>query len=104
MIALLPHDQGTILPVRAHAGARKSAIAGVHADSLRVAVSAPPEKGKANAAIQALLAETLGCKTSQIALLSGETSRQKRFLVVGIDPEEIRKRLSPWLAPEQRTR
>ncbi len=97
MIALLPHAQGTILPIRAQPGARKSAIVGVHADSLRVAVSAPPEKGKANAAIQAVLAGTLGCKTSQVALLSGETSRQKRFLIVGIGPEELRKRLAPWL-------
>jgi uncharacterized protein (TIGR00251 family) len=104
MITLVPHAQGTILPVRAQPGARKSAIAGVHADSLRVAVSAPPEKGKANAAIQAILAETLRCKTSQIALLSGETSRQKRFLIVGIDPEEIRKRLAPWLDTEQARR
>jgi len=100
MIALAAHAQGTILPVRAQPGARKNAIVGVHAESLRVAVSAPPEKGKANAAIQALLAAALGCKMSQVALLSGETSRQKRFLIEGIGPDELRKRLASLLEPE----
>ena len=39
-------------------------------------MTAPPEKGKANVAIQSVLAEALGCKANQITLLSGETSRR----------------------------
>jgi len=46
---------------------------------LRVAVSAAPEKDKANAAIRDVLADALGCKPSQVALLSGKTSREKLF-------------------------
>jgi uncharacterized protein len=99
MIALAAHAQGTVLPVRAQPGARKTAILGVHAGALRVAVSAPPERGKANAAIVTLLAEALGCKPAQVSLLSGAATRQKRFLIQGIEPDALRQRLAPLLAP-----
>lgn len=94
MIELTAHAQGTIVPVQARPGARKNAILGERTGALRVAVSAAPEKGKANAAIQAVLAKALGCKASQIGLLSGATSRDKRFLVVGLTPEELQQRLA----------
>lgn len=97
---LMAHAQGTILPVRAQPGARKNAIVGTHAGALRVSVSAPPEKGKANAAIQALLADAIGCKAAQVALLSGETARQKRFLIEGLTPDELRQRLARSLPPD----
>jgi hypothetical protein len=100
MIALTAHAQGTILPIRARPGAKKDAILGTHAGALRVAVSAPPEKGKANVAIQAVLADAFGCKASQIGLLSGETSRVKRFLIMGFTPADLRKRLVAMLPSE----
>jgi uncharacterized protein (TIGR00251 family) len=89
VIELSRHAEGTILPVHAQPGARRNAVVGERAGALRVAVTAAPEKGKANAAIQALLAESLGCRPSQVQLLSGETSRQKRFLVVGLTPDQL---------------
>jgi uncharacterized protein len=100
MIELTAHSQGTIVLIRAQPGARKNAIVGSHAGALRVSVSAPPEKGKANAAIQALLADAFGCKASQVGLLSGETSRQKRFLIMGLAPDELRNRLVLLLPPD----
>jgi uncharacterized protein (TIGR00251 family) len=102
LIALNAHRDGTILPVRAQPGARRDAIVGVHADSLRVAVTAPADKGRANAAIRALLARTLGCSPSQIGLLSGETSRQKRFLIAGLPPDELAKRIASVLERDRR--
>jgi len=98
VIAIVAQDDGSILPVVAQPGARRNAVLGVRAGALRVAVTAPPDKGKANAAIQDLLAQALGCKTAQVALVSGATSRQKRFRISGIDPEGLRIRL-PGLAP-----
>ncbi|WP_165227986.1 DUF167 domain-containing protein [Aquisphaera insulae] len=97
MIGLTPHANGTIVPVHAQPGAKRNAVIGERAGSLRVAVTAAPEKGKANAAIGEVLAEALGCRSSQVGLLSGETSRQKRFLIAGIDPDEVRRRLAPLL-------
>ena len=99
MITLTAHARGTILPVRAQPGARRDGIVGVHDGALRVAVSAPPEKGKANEAIRAVLADALGCKPSRVGLLSGEASRQKRFLIEGMSTEELRERLSSLLPP-----
>ena len=60
MIAAAPHARGVVLPVLAHPGAKRDGILGERAGALRVAVTAPPEKGKANAAIQAVLAERTG--------------------------------------------
>ena len=94
MIAVLSHKAGAVLPVLAHPGAKRNAILGERAGALRVAVTAAPERGKANDAIQALLAEFLELKPRQITLISGATSRQKRFLVEGIDAQELSKRLA----------
>ncbi len=95
MIAIVRHAEGSILPVVAQPGAKRNAVLGERAEALRVAVTAPPDKGKANEAIQSVLAENLGCKAAQIAMISGATSRQKRFLIRGIGPEELNKRRSP---------
>jgi uncharacterized protein (TIGR00251 family) len=97
MIELSAHEKGTIVPVRAQPGAKKDAVLGERAGALRVAVSAPPERGKANAAIQEVLAGAIGVRASQIGLISGETSRAKRFLVVGVAPDEMRRRLAAIL-------
>lgn len=93
MIELAEHAQGTIIAVIAQPGARRNAILGLRAGALRVAVTAAPEKGKANAAIAAVLAESLDCRGSQVALISGESSRQKRFLIAGVAAGELRQRI-----------
>jgi uncharacterized protein len=99
MIDISAHAQGSLLRVRAQPGARKNALIGEHAGSVRVAVTAAPERGKANEAIVRLLADALGCKASQVALVSGGTSREKRFLIAGIHPDELRARLAAIVPP-----
>jgi uncharacterized protein len=94
VIATDARDGGIVVPVLAHAGAKRDAILGEHAGSLRVAVTAPPEKGKANSAIQAVLAVAIACNRSQITLLSGGTARRKKFLIEGIQPDELNRRLA----------
>jgi uncharacterized protein len=94
VIAVSSHKHGAIVPVLAQPGAKRNAILGEHAGALRIAVTAAPDRGKANEAIQALLAESLELKPRQLSLISGATSRQKRFLVEGIDSQELLNRLS----------
>ena len=89
MIELTIHPRGVILPVRAHAGARKNGILGEHNGMLRVSVTAAPEKGKANKAIIAVLSEALKTPKSSIELVSGESSSQKRFLIAGGDVDKL---------------
>jgi uncharacterized protein (TIGR00251 family) len=81
------------LPVIAQPGARRNAILGERTGALRVAVTAPPDRGKANQAIQELLAEALACRAHQIKLVFGASSRQKRFLIGGVTSEELSNRL-----------
>ncbi|HZW29855.1 MAG TPA: DUF167 family protein [Isosphaeraceae bacterium] len=99
MIALVRHAGGVVLPVLAHPGSKRNAVLGERAGALRVAVTAPPEKGKANAAIQAVLAAALRLKPAQLTLLSGAAARPKRFLIAGIGPEELGRRLATLLPP-----
>ena len=94
MIELLPHAEGTILPVKAHAGARRNELRSEQGGQLRVWVTQAPEKGKANRAIVQLLCQELGLRRSQFELLTGETSQQKRFLVRGLSPLELSQRIA----------
>ena len=94
MIALSQHPEGVILPVRAQPGARKTGVLGEHGGALKIAVTAPPEDGRANAALIQTLREALDLKRSQVELLSGLTSRDKRFLIRGLTVEEVRERLA----------
>jgi uncharacterized protein YggU (UPF0235/DUF167 family) len=98
VISVSAHPGGSVLPVLAHAGAKRNAVLGERAGALRVAVTAAPERGKANEAIQTLLAEALNVKPCRITLLSGATSRQKRFLIDGITAPELEARLKALLA------
>lgn len=51
------------------------------ADPIRVYVTAPPEDGKANKAVQKLLAKALGVPKSRLELIRGQTSRDKVFRI-----------------------
>jgi uncharacterized protein (TIGR00251 family) len=97
VIALEPHPEGTILPVRARPGARRNAIDSPQDGMLKVSVTQAPEKGKANKALIELLAKGLSLRKSQIDLISGETSAHKRFLVRGIKPDELLRRIKAVL-------
>lgn len=88
---------GILLPVQAQPKARKNALVGWHAERLKVSITQAPEKGKANQALQKLLAKSLGLKRSQIQLVSGETSPLKMFCIQNITPEELLSRINAVL-------
>ena len=93
MIALTPHRDGTVLGVKAQPGAKRNQVVGERAGALRVAVTAAPEKGKANEAIAKVLAEALGCKAAEVILIFGQSSRDKKFLIAGMSESELSERL-----------
>lgn len=97
MIALSDHAEGVVLPVRAQPGARKTGVLGEQAGALKVAVTAPPEDGRANKALLEALREVLGLKRSQIELLSGAASREKKFLLRGVSRLAVEQRLRELL-------
>ncbi len=94
MIAILPHKSGAILPVLAYPRSKRAAILGERAGALRVAVTSPPESGRANDAIESVLAQALGCKKSQITLISGAASRRKRFLIGEMTATDLKHRIA----------
>lgn len=57
-------------------------------------VGAPPERGKANEAVLALLADVLAVPRSSVMLVSGGGSRDKIVELAGIEPDEINRRLA----------
>lgn len=93
MIAVTDHADGCILSVRAQPGARRNGIVGEHAGALKLAVTAPPDQGKANQALIEVLCDVLGLKKSQVELIAGLASREKKFLLHGVKADEVRKKL-----------
>ncbi len=99
MIDVKPHSQGAILPVRAKPGAKSDGVVDERHGALLVSVTTAPEQGKANDAIIRVLAHDLGCKRSQIELLSGATSRNKAFLFYDLSVDELLSRIDSALTP-----
>jgi uncharacterized protein (TIGR00251 family) len=97
MIALTDHAEGCVLPVRAQPGARRAGIQGEQNGALKVAVTAPPQDGQANLAMAKTLRQALGLKRSEVELLGGATSRDKRFLIRGVTRAELAQRLAELL-------
>src|SRR5262249_31405324 len=98
VIAITPHADGALLAVRAQPGARKNAVLGEHGDALKLAVTAPPEDGRANAALVELLRDWLGLKRSQVELAGGAPIRNKTFRIRGATAEELRALIAARLA------
>ncbi len=101
MIALEPHAQGVVLPVRAQPGSRRNEIRGVQDGMLKVCVTQVAEKGKANKAVVALLCKELSLRKSQIELIVGETSQQKRFLIRGAEADALAARIESLLTNDR---
>jgi uncharacterized protein (TIGR00251 family) len=85
------------LAVRLTPNGGRDAIDGIEPDGeggmlLKARVTAVPEKGKANKALIALVAKSLGIAKSSVSLASGDTSRKKILRIDG-DPEDVMKKL-----------
>ena len=91
-----PTCQGYLLKLHVVPGARKTAVAGLHGDRLKVKVAAPPEKGRANEELLEFLARSLNVPRKVVHLASGATSRAKVVAVHDLSPD-LRSRLASLL-------
>ena len=91
-------DGAAVVRVHVQPGAGRSAIVGRHGTALKLRVAAPPIGGKANAAAVELLAGAFGVKEKDVELVTGDTSRSKRFRVRGIEIEDVDATLRRVLA------
>ena len=77
------HWQGTNLILRLHVQPRASRdeLCGLHGDSLKIRITAPPADGKANQHLRKYLAKLFGVPASRVSLLRGASSRSKQFTI-----------------------
>jgi uncharacterized protein (TIGR00251 family) len=96
-----PTDDGVRVSLRVQPRARRNQVDGLAAMpdggvALKVAVTAPPEDGKANAAVIVLLAKAWGLPKSAFAVVAGAADRRKIIHLQG-DPARLMQALDPWL-------
>jgi len=83
----------TVIDVKVVPRAAKDEIVGWLEGALKIRVQAPPEDGRANRALEELLAEALSLKKNAVSVAGGRTSARKRVAIVGLTRDEILRRL-----------
>ncbi len=84
----------TRLDVKVSPKASRNAVTGWMGEVLKISVTAAPERGKANDAVEQLLADALGLPRSAVTVVAGHTSKLKRVQIVGLTAD-ARRLLSP---------
>jgi uncharacterized protein len=80
--------------IRVSPGARRNELLGRHGAGWKARVAVPPERGRANAAVEELLADALDVARTSVRIVAGRASRDKFVEVEGLDEAEIEARLS----------
>ncbi len=89
MIPLRETETGVIFRIRVVPRASRREPAGIQDGALKLRITAPPVDGKANRECVRMLAELLGVKKTQVAIISGHASRTKTVAVEGVKAKEI---------------
>lgn len=85
----MPRISVTVSP-----GAARSKLVGRHGDGWRARVAAPPERGRANEALCALLSGLLEVPRSSVHVVGGQTSRLKLVEIDDLESAEVERRLA----------
>lgn len=86
------------LKVKVVPGSSRDEMAGMLGQELKVRISAPPEGGKANKRLCALLAEKLDLPSRGVVVLSGSASARKTVGITGLSQDELNQRVAAWVA------
>lgn len=96
--------EGCLVDVYVQPRAAKARVTGMHGGRLRLAVTEPPEDGRANEAVCRLLADRLGVAPTRVRLIRGGSARAKTLCVAGLDARHLARLLCPGDAqPTQET-
>ena len=79
------------LKVKVVPGSSRDQIVGWLGDALKIKVAAPPEKGKVNEAVIALVAERLGVARDAVEIVAGHSSAQKELSIAGVDDATLKQ-------------
>ena len=74
-------DGSVTLTIHAQPGAKKTEVAGVHGDALKIRVASPPVEGRANEELRRFLADAFGVPRRNVTLVRGDTGRRKTVRV-----------------------
>ena len=89
-----PASTGPVrLKVSVVPGATRPGIAGWLGTALKVRVTAAPEQGRANLAVEKLIADALNLGRSEVRIISGARSRHKTLEIAGLTQAEVATRL-----------
>ena len=86
-------QDGTIVKAAIHPRASKTQIVGLHGNTVKIKVTAPPVGGAANEACCRFLAKQLGINPSHVTILTGATSRTKKIKIQGLTSRQVRRLL-----------
>jgi len=87
-------DGGVAFTAKVVPGSSRSGICGLLGGMLKIKISAPPEKGRANKCLLELLAKLLGIKKNDVSIISGQTSQIKSVQVLGISAQTLLEKLN----------
>ena len=87
MSAITPCDDGLVLRLYIQPKASRDSLVGLHGDELKVAITAPPVDGQANAHLVKYLAKQFRVAKSQVLIEKGELGRHKQVKI--IHPQQI---------------
>jgi hypothetical protein len=93
-VGIVQTRDGIELTVKVVPGASRTRVAGVWGTALKLAVSAPAEGGRANAAVIELLAGALGVGKRDVSIIRGRTGPLKTVVVAKLTADEARQRLA----------
>ena len=88
--------QGVTIDLHVIPNARKSEIVGIHNDKLKIKISSPPVDGSANKEIVKFFSKKLKISKSNIYIISGEKSRDKRLLINDITMDKVRNSIGGY--------
>ena len=86
-------DQGIVMNVHIQPRASRTEYVGLHGKALKFRISAPPVEGLANEALCGYLAKEFRISKGSVVICSGHQSRQKRILLKGVSPGEVKETL-----------
>jgi len=86
-------DQGIVMNVHIQPRASRTEFVGLHGNALKFRISAPPVEGLANEALCGYLAKAFRISKGSVVICSGHEARQKRVLLKGVSPEQVKEKL-----------
>lgn len=84
---LSENSSGTFLFIQVQAKASRTGLAGVHGETLKIRVAAPPVEGAANTELCEYLAKIFGIPKSRVVIAAGQRSKRKKVQLMGVNAQ-----------------